>query len=31
MEPEEIPKTEEVTYILEAAAQINDKKLQGKP
>jgi hypothetical protein len=31
MEPEELPKTATVNYILEAAAQIHDKKAQGKP
>ena len=31
MEPEELPKTAAVNFILEAAAQIQDKKLQGKP
>lgn len=31
LEPEEMPKTEGVNYILEAAAQIIDKKQQGKP
>ena len=29
LEPEEIPKTEAVNYIVEAAAQIIDKKNQG--
>ena len=31
LEPEEMPKTEAVNYIVEAAAQVHDKKLQGKP
>jgi hypothetical protein len=31
IEPEEIPKTDGVNYILEAAAQVIDKKHQGKP
>ena len=30
MEPEEVPKTKEVNYILEAAAQVMDKKQVGK-
>jgi Mg-chelatase subunit ChlD len=30
MEPEEIPKTDQVNYILEAAAQVQDKKMMGK-
>jgi len=29
MEPEEIPKSETVNYILEAAAQVHDKKAGG--
>ena len=31
IEPEECPKTEAVNYILEAAAQVIDKKAEGKP
>jgi hypothetical protein len=31
IEPEECPKTEAVNYILEAAAQVHDKKGMGKP
>ena len=30
MEAEEIPKTDQVNYILEAAAQVHDKKMMGK-
>lgn len=30
VEPEEVPKTKEVNYIVEAAAQVHDKKLMGK-
>jgi copper chaperone CopZ len=30
MEPEEVPKSKEVNYILEAAAQVMDKKQVGK-
>ena len=29
IEPEEIPKTKEVTYIMEAAAQVHDKQIIG--
>ena len=30
IDDEEIPKTNEVTYLIEAAAQIQDKKLAGQ-
>ena len=30
IDPEEVPKTKEVNYIVEAAAQVQDKKLMGK-
>jgi len=30
LDDEEIPKNEEVTYMLEAAAQVEDKKLAGQ-